>query len=79
MRKPTHARDRKQPWCLYGLAGSPADIRESERRLTRERGHEPSLYEVVEDLMARQHIAAPFTAPTATTTRPRREVADPAD
>ena len=79
MRTPTHARDRKEPWCLYGLADSPAVIRESERRLTRERGHEPSLYEVVEDLMARQHLAAPFTAPTAPAPHPSRDAGDPAE
>lgn len=66
----TPPRDRtQQPWCLYGLARSPADVRESEGRLARERGHRPTLYEVVEDLMAQQHLAAPFTA--AATPAPR--------
>ena len=54
-------RPSNQAWCLNGLADSPADVRVSERRLSRERGHEPSLYEVIEDLMARHRIARPFT------------------
>ena len=59
---PTQHRDRThQPWCLSGLATSPANLNETARRLTRQRGHQPSLYELVEDLMAQQHIAAPFT------------------
>lgn len=73
MSKSTHASDRNQPWCLYGLAGSPADVRESERRITRERGHRPSLYEVVEDLMARHHLATPFTAPPSPESPPSRD------
>lgn len=63
MTKSTQPRDRTQRWCLTGLAGSPRELRQTERRLTRALGHEPSLYEVVEDLMVRQRIAAPFTAP----------------
>ena len=63
MPTPTHARERIQPWCLVGLAGSASEARQAERRLARALGHEPTLYEVVEDLMARRHIAAPFTAP----------------
>ena len=62
-----HVRDRNQAWCLYGLADSDADVRSSERRLSRELGHEPTLYEVVEDLMARHQIARPFTEPTPST------------
>ena len=54
-------RDRQQPWCLSGLADSAADVRLSERRLSRELGHEPNLRDVVEDLMARHQIAMPFT------------------
>jgi hypothetical protein len=65
-----HAREQHRPWCLYGLADSAADVRLSERRLSRERGHEPTLYEVVEDLMARHHIAAPFTGEYPTQSAP---------
>ena len=69
---PTQHRDRThQPWCLSGLAASPADLNETARRLTRQRGHQPSLYELIEDLMAQQHIAAPFTDPARATTPPR--------
>ena len=72
-----HARDRNQAWCLYGLADSAADVRMSERRISRELGHEPSLYEVVEDLMARHHIARPFTDPTPPTPAPTRPTGSP--
>jgi hypothetical protein len=58
---PPTTRDRRHDWCLYGLADSAADVRTSERRLSRELGHEPSLRDVVEDLMVRHHIARPFT------------------
>ena len=73
MRKPTHARERIQPWCLVGLAGSAREVHEAERRLRRTLGHRPSLYEVVEDLMARHQIAAPFTAPSRTPASPDGE------
>ena len=63
-----HTRDPKQAWCLYGVADSPADVRLSERRLSRELGHQPCLREVVEDLMARHHIARPFTEPASSPT-----------
>lgn len=59
---PHTASDRQQSWCLRGLAESPADVRTSERRLSRELGREPSLRDVVEDLMARHRIARPFTS-----------------
>ena len=68
-----NTRDRKQAWCTYGLADSAADVRLSERRLSRELGHEPSLREVVEDLMARHQIARPFTEPTKYTPGPSHE------
>ena len=74
MPNPTpNTRDRKQAWCTYSLAESPADVRRSERRLSRELGHEPSLYEVVEDLMARHQIARPFTEPTKYTPGPSQD------
>ena len=69
---PTQRRDRShQPWCLSGLAASPADLNETERRLARQRGHKPTLYEMVEDLMAQRHIAAPFTEPVRPATPER--------
>jgi hypothetical protein len=68
-----NTRDRKQAWCTYGLADSPADVRMSERRLSRELGHEPSLRDVVEDLMARHHIARPFTGEHPVPTRPSHD------
>ena len=68
-----YTRDRNQAWCLYGLADSPADVRVSERRLSRELGHEPCLREVVEDLMARHHIARPFTAEHEIPARPAHD------
>ena len=64
MQNPTESRLRDEPWCLTGIAaGTPGSIRESERRLSRERGHPASLYELVEDLMERNHLATSFTAP----------------
>ena len=60
------------PLCLNSLTDSPEERRSAERRLSGERGREPSLYELVEDLMARRHLATPFTGPDRRTGGDRR-------
>lgn len=56
-----------QPLCLHSLTDSPEATRSAERRLSGERGREPRLYELVEDLMARQRLARPFTGRSEST------------
>lgn len=62
----------RQPLCLSSLTESPEERRSAERRLSGQRGREPSLYELVEDLMARRHLATPFTGPDRRTGVDRR-------
>ena len=62
----------RQPLCLSSLTDSPEERRSAERRLSGQRGRDPSLYELVEDLMARQHLATRFTGPDRRTGDDRR-------
>ena len=64
---PTATRRVSGSWCLTGLAAYTPSVEESERRLEQELGHAPTLPALVEDLMARLHMAAPFTAPPPST------------
>lgn len=73
MATPAHEQQHpQQPLCLNSLTGSPEERRSAERRLSGERGREPSLYELVEDLMARRQLATRFTGPERRTGGDRR-------
>jgi hypothetical protein len=62
----------QQPLCLNSLTGSPEERRSAERRLSGEHGRQPSLYELVEDLMSRRGLATSFTGRDRRTNDDRR-------
>ena len=74
MPAPTNEQQQQQPQplCLTSLTDSPEQRRSAERRLSGERGRVPSLYELVEDLMSRQHLATSFTGAERRATDDRR-------